>query len=116
MRTLGHTMKHLTVFSALVFACVPCACTTPPAASAGLAGTVWTGPAADGGTMHCEFQSGGTMLLSQAPGTWQQTGSAVTMNVNNGYAIYTGEVSGSIMSGSARNAAGKSWTWSVTRQ
>lgn len=83
--------------------------------SPGLTGTVWIGPAADGGTMHCEFLAGERMRMSTAEGTWQQNDVTVTMNINNGYATYRGTINGTTMSGTAQNTAGKTWAWSVTK-
>ena len=109
-------MKYPAALAALAFTLVQTACTTTGSSPSNLAGTLWTGPSADGGTMHCEFKSGGKMSLSAAPATWQQEGAAVTMEVNNGYANYTGTIDGSTMSGTASNAAGNKWEWSITRK
>lgn len=110
------TMNYQTALAAVLFALFQPACTTMETTAPRLAGTVWTGPSADGGTMHCEFKSGGRMSLSAAPATWRQDGAAVTMEVDNGFATYTGTIDGSTMSGTAHNAAGNQWQWSITRQ
>lgn len=108
-------MKHPAILAFAVML-ASCSTTTTGSSPSNLAGTVWTGPSADGGTMHCEFKSGGRMSISAAPATWQQEGSAVTMEIDNGYATYTGTIDGSTMSGTASNAAGNKWEWSITRK
>ncbi len=105
-------MKHSAI---LAYSFLLVACTTMGTSKRKLAGTVWTGPSADGATMLCVFKSGGRMSVSAAPATWQQEGSVVTMQINNGYATYTGTIDGSTMSGSASNVAGNQWEWSITR-
>jgi len=65
--------------------------------------------------MHCEFFTGGKMLLSAAEGSWQQHESTVTMAVNNGYATYSGTISGTTISGTANNQAGRTWGWRITK-
>ena len=46
---------------------------------------------------------------------WTQTGSSLVLKPNDGYAVYTGVVSGDRYTGSARNTVGKTWTFQFTR-
>ena len=108
-------MKKSTALAALTSALLVTGCATTEPVSSGLAGSTWAGPDHDGGTLHCEFFPNGQMSLSASPGTWHQEGSTVTLTANNGYAIYSGTISGNTMGGTAKNSAGKTWTWRVTR-
>lgn len=48
--------------------------------------------------------------------TWQQNGKVVKFYFNNKYSRYQGVLAGqNLMSGTASNQRGKSWTWKATR-
>ena len=65
--------------------------------------------------MNFDFHAGGVLKDGAISGTWQQEGDSVAMTLNNTYATYTGTISGNTMSGTARNAAGRTWTWRMNR-
>lgn len=85
-----------------------------------LAGTRWEGSFADG-PLAFEFRAGDTLIYTLPSGTWDngtwsQTGDEVRLEMNDGYATWTGHVRAGVMAGEARNRTGRRWSWSATRR
>ena len=99
---------------------VPEVTTTVEVAS--VADTTWDGSYVDGGTHTITFHADGTTDQTTRTGTyarngvWDQSGSAISIRFNNGYATWTGRIDGDTMSGTASNITGKRWNWSLRRQ
>ena len=93
------------------------------AAAPSLEGTYWSGLDSDGDFYTYRFFPGGHLGYTSPSGTymgatdaWIQDRSSIQMSINNAYSIRNGTISGDQMSGSARNMAGHTWTWTATRQ
>jgi hypothetical protein len=85
-----------------------------------LIGTRWTGreTLAGFGSLTFEFEQGGNVTMIDAketvPGRYTRRGASVTLSFFNGQAVYTGQISGKKMSGTARSAAAGTWKWQVS--
>jgi hypothetical protein len=85
-----------------------------------LAGTTWDGSGPDG-TIIFEFLAGGTLRYTTDDqtfenGTWEQTGNAVSLQMNERFAEWSGRIGAARMSGSAHNRAGRQWNWQADRR
>jgi serine/threonine protein kinase len=84
-----------------------------------LSGTIWKVTDSDGDTSWFQFGANG-LLTYQAGrgirpnGKWQQDGAGVSIDINEGFAILSGTISGKKMSGKALSRNGKNWTWEAT--
>jgi hypothetical protein len=94
---------------------------TQPAAD--VSDTTWAGTDSDGDYYVFTFKSGGRVAFTSPSGTydeagdtWAQAGSQITISLTDGYATYTGTISGDTMSGTAINTKSHTWTWSFRRQ
>jgi S1-C subfamily serine protease len=98
----------------------------PPAVGGGapagsLAGSQWSGRETlpGYGPLRFAFQGGGRVTMfdkdGASNGNYVQNGQTVTLNFPGGV-TYTGQVNGGVMSGTARNLRGASWTWNLSRQ
>ena len=96
----------------------------PPAAAGDVTGTTWTKTYYDDVTAEdyvyeITFLPGGELLDGHPNNTtfyndrWEQVGATITLYINDGYATYTGEISGGTMSGTATNVTGSTWPWSA---
>jgi len=92
-----------------------------PPKVAPVAGTTWSGTDSDGAHYVFTFEPGG-MLSYTSPsgsfrsGTWTQTETSVSFEMNNHYSDYQGEIRGDVMTGRAWNVNGHRWTWNVARE
>jgi hypothetical protein len=61
------------------------------------------------------FQAGGVLVQQVCSGTgshaWTQSGSTVTFTLNDAYVTYTGTISAGVITGTAVNKAGTTWTF-----
>lgn len=84
-----------------------------------IAGTTWSGkyiPEDRSGSDYY-FNADGILYYNRSKfGTWKQTGNSIYFEVNNGYAEYTGTISGTKMEGKAKNINKFEWTWSATKK
>ena len=85
-----------------------------------LDGTTWSGSNHEG-SITFEFLIGGILRYTTpngtwTNGTWRQQGNSVTFAMNDGYAEYTGRISGTRMSGTGQNRTGARWEWRADRQ
>lgn len=85
-----------------------------------LDGTIWVGSNHEG-AITFEFLVGGILRYSTAHGTWTngtwlQEGNTVTMEMNDHYADYSGQIRGTRLSGTGHNRAGARWDWRADRQ
>jgi hypothetical protein len=121
-------MKRLVALSfvALLFSTVALAQGT---GSPLLEGTTWTGtvraPDSNGNFNDneyvMEFLSGNRLHWNwngtkYTNATWQQTGRAVRIEMNDGYSTWLGTIEGNRMSGSSVNKLGHKWDWVLTRR
>ncbi|MFO0867216.1 MAG: hypothetical protein U0744_21685 [Gemmataceae bacterium] len=71
------------------------------------------------GDLTMEVTPNGIAFMSdkdgRREGTWKLEGSSIALVFYNGQVTYRGEVAGTTISGTARNAAGGSWAWTVRR-
>jgi len=79
-----------------------------------VAGTTWKGDGICGPTVYT-FEKDGKLTYSYGQscwrnGTWKLEGDKLTWEVNLRYAEFSGTVKGGVISGSATNVAGGSWT------
>jgi len=56
-----------------------------------------------------------TEVYCDASDRWYQDGSYFEITMTDGYSIYTGQIDGNTISGSAENTVGHSWTFEGTR-
>jgi hypothetical protein len=93
---------------------------TQPAPNGGfkdLAGSTWQGSEtlAGYGALSFTFNAGGQASMidkdGNTPGNWNRVGNSVTLNF--GGVVYTGNINGGQISGSARDAK-NSWSWNVS--
>ena len=109
-------LRHLiAVLTAIVISA--CA-STKPSPSSSLSGSSWVGFTAKEETLNFEFRQGGKFGDFPGVGTWQQHGNTVTIKAKygGGDVTYGGTINGHTMTGTARNAAGKTWSWRVNRR
>jgi hypothetical protein len=115
LKLLSHTLLFCISVSA-------CQTGNPSSNAPSIAGTKWIGKESDGEALTCEFQRGGTLDYTDPDasqrtyrnGTWRQDGASVYMETNHKYAEYRGQIAGTLMSGTAKNIKGKSWTWKLS--
>jgi hypothetical protein len=97
---------------------------TPPAHAQkkdALIGTSWSGRETlpGYGPLTFSFDSDGNVTMVDAretvPGRYTRRGASITLTFFNGQAVYSGQIRGKTMSGTARNAA-RSWTWQISKE
>ena len=81
-----------------------------------LPGTTWTVTDSDGEHYSFQFAANGFLTYEgrrgvQPNGRWQQDGGNISIDINNGYTIFSGTISGAAMSGNAVSREGKTWNW-----
>jgi TonB family protein len=86
-----------------------------------LEGTFWAGDDAYGSRFVLEFQEAGKLLYIPVAGTiskgaWKQNGNDVRIEMNGGFAEFTGTLEGNRLGGDASNKRGMKWKWSATKQ
>lgn len=99
---------------------------TPTEAILDLAGTTWEGETTNGyfftnstfladGTFKYSYTSDVNNVTDMTNATWTQEGKQVKIEFNNHFADYTGTLEGDLLSGTASNVKGNSWTWELRR-
>lgn len=91
-----------------------------PAKVPQVSGTTWSGTDSLGGTTSYTFEEDGTLSYTSRNntyrnGTWKQNGAKITLEKNDKYAEYEGEISGDTIEGKAKNVKGLEWTWKMTK-
>lgn len=85
-----------------------------------LCGTTWTytDQGGDPNYHNCPllFKAKSEVSECGSPGTYEVHGNSVQFSVNNNYAQYQATISGTQMSGTAKNINNYSWTWSALKQ
>jgi hypothetical protein len=88
----------------------------PPAGEA-----IWSGTEdlTGYGKLASRFAGGNRVVMQDrdgaTEGTWEQRGNTVTLRFYDGSVVYTGTMSGTVLSGTATNGR-TTWGWTVTRQ
>jgi len=85
----------------------------------GLPETIWQVSDSDGEHYYFQFQPGGILNYEagrglRPNGRWEQDGTNVSININNGFSVLSGTIAGGRMQGSAVSHNGKTWTWTAT--
>jgi len=99
---------------------------TPTEAILDLSGTTWEGETTNGynftnstfladGTFKYSYTSDVNNVTDMTNATWTQEGKQVKIEFNNHFADYTGTLEGDLLSGTASNVKGNSWTWEFRR-
>jgi hypothetical protein len=91
------------------------------AGAVSVTGTKWMGKNGEGQETEYRFNAGGALHYKRkgqlyTNGTWEQTGSVIYMEINDGYAKYRGWITGDEMKGKATNVAGKVWAWEYKKK
>lgn len=120
-------MKRFVLVSLLLFSLSTLALAQRPAGT--IEGTTWTGTvrAPDStGEFHdydyqFDFLPGNRVRWKWSGqfftnGTWQQTGRAIRMELNDGYSTWLGTLDGRRMSGNSVNRLGHKWDWVLVQQ
>jgi serine/threonine protein kinase len=84
-----------------------------------LPGTIWKATDSDGDTSWFQFGANGVLTYQagrgiRPNGKWQQDGTGVSIDINDGFAILSGTISGKKISGKALSRNGRNWTWEAT--
>lgn len=84
-----------------------------------LAGTSWSVKDSDGESYWFYFERNGVLKYEasrgiQPNGRWQQDGTNVNLNLNDGFVIFSGTIQSGKMKGRALGRDGKSWNWDAT--
>ncbi|SDF96970.1 hypothetical protein SAMN05216377_10858 [Pseudonocardia oroxyli] len=94
-----------------------------PAGVTVIEGTSWAGTDSDGDAYVYTFNPGGRYAYQSPNGsfggdddTWAQTGDQLVMKTSGGYATYIGTVGDGVISGTASNIQGRTWTWTAKQQ
>lgn len=97
-------------------------CTKHPLKSAvDLTGSIWEETDKYGNHTVYEFFENGFLLHKKDSwnhknkGKWSQQGESISIEINKGYANYSGTVRGDDISGNASNVKGLKWKWRFTR-
>jgi hypothetical protein len=83
-----------------------------------LQGSTWKIVETDGETDQFRFGPGNVLHRTGSSGdtsadaVWNQQGDSLSISFNNGYATYTGHLSGTHLEGTAGNQRGLHWAWS----
>jgi len=94
---------------------------TPCAFAPSLEGSVWQGQDSHGESVVYEFLSGGVLAYTSNSGrhtsaTWKQDGECLHMDINEGYVIFTGRITGGNMSGEWVQKFGAKWTVNASKK
>ena len=86
-----------------------------------LLGSRWVGTDSDNESLEFDFRSDGQLSYSNSSGTfhngnWSQTGARVVLDINNGFAHFTGEMRNGSLEGTGSNSSGEKWGWTATRR
>lgn len=87
-----------------------------------VAGTTWAGTTSDGENYEYHFLADGTLHWKSSRtgfsknGTWKQDKNAIYLGMNNRFAELQGLITGTRMSGKARNIKGYRWTWQAGKE
>ncbi|NJM54692.1 MAG: serine/threonine protein kinase [Verrucomicrobiae bacterium] len=86
-----------------------------------LVGTTWLATDSDGESYCFQFAPNGILNYEaqrgiRASGKWQQDRGVISIDINNGFTLFTGSISGSKISGNAVSKTGKRWTWEAIPQ
>ena len=81
-----------------------------------LPGTIWLAKDSEGESFCLQFQVNGVLSYEagrgiRPNGNWQQDEAKVSININDGFTILSGTISGSKIQGKALSRNGKTWTW-----
>jgi|SRR5882724_5738329 len=84
-----------------------------------LAGTTWKVKDSDGESYVFHFEPNGVLKYETANGIhpngkWQQNGTDLTININDGFVTLSAAIKSKQMQGRAVGRGGKSWTWEAT--
>jgi hypothetical protein len=84
-----------------------------------LRGTIWKVTDSDGDTAWFEFGANGRLTYQagrgiRPNGTWEQNGTGLSLDINDGFTLLTGTISGNKMAGKALSLTGANWTWEAT--
>jgi serine/threonine protein kinase len=84
-----------------------------------LADTTWLVSDSAGDRYSFQFAANGALRYEAARavrpnGKWDSDGNSVNLDINNGYATFSGKISGKKITGQARSKNGQTWTWEAT--
>ena len=86
-----------------------------------LPGTIWLASDSDGEKYCFQFAPNGVLNYEsqrgiQPSGKWQQDGAGISIDINDGFTLFSGTISGNKMNGKALSKNGKNWSWEAIPQ